>query len=148
MRTFSGSACPTKRLPVVGNMRGKDVSQGSSPQSNCGFFLLPPLYLELGDRSFELKDFSRFFHDFFRKTIKMQVLSISIKSTFFELNLAKKLAAAAGVEPATCSLGESRSIQLSYATVSVSLRKTDGSTNVPCFVSSACFVLFSSMYIL
>ena len=27
------------------------------------------------------------------------------------------MAAAAGVEPATCSLGESRSIQLSYATV-------------------------------
>ena len=26
------------------------------------------------------------------------------------------MAAAAGVEPATCSLGESRSIQLSYAT--------------------------------
>ena len=30
------------------------------------------------------------------------------------------MAAAAGVEPATCSLGESRSIQLSYATASVS----------------------------
>ncbi len=29
-----------------------------------------------------------------------------------------KMAAAAGVEPATCSLGESRSIQLSYATAS------------------------------
>ncbi len=28
------------------------------------------------------------------------------------------MAAAAGVEPATCSLGESRSIQLSYATAS------------------------------
>ena len=28
----------------------------------------------------------------------------------------QKMAAAAGVEPATCSLGESRSIQLSYAT--------------------------------
>ena len=49
----------------------------------------------------------------------MQVLSISINSTLFELNLAKKMAAAAGVEPATCSLGESRSIQLSYATARV-----------------------------
>ena len=29
------------------------------------------------------------------------------------------MAAAAGVEPATCSLGESRSIQLSYATARV-----------------------------
>ena len=31
-------------------------------------------------------------------------------------DLSSKMAAAAGVEPATCSLGESRSIQLSYAT--------------------------------
>ena len=33
-------------------------------------------------------------------------------------DLSSKLAAAAGVEPATCSLGESRSIQLSYVTAS------------------------------
>ena len=33
------------------------------------------------------------------------------------------MAAAAGVEPATCSLGESRSIQLSYATAFYLCRK-------------------------
>ena len=39
----------------------------------------------LNDTYFELKDFSRFFHDFFRESMKMQVLSIPIKSTLFEL---------------------------------------------------------------
>ena len=48
--------------------------------------------------------------------MKYHGYSFYLNSTLFELNLAKKMAAAAGVEPATCSLGESRSIQLSYAT--------------------------------
>lgn len=39
----------------------------------------------LNGTPFEPKDFSRFFHDFFRKSMKMQVLSIPIKSTLFEL---------------------------------------------------------------
>ena len=33
-------------------------------------------------------------------------------------DLNSKMAVAAGIEPTTCSLGESRSIQLSYATAS------------------------------
>ena len=44
----------------------------------------------LNDTIFELKDFSRFFHDFFRESMKMQVLSIPIKSTLFELKTHKK----------------------------------------------------------
>ena len=90
--------------------------QGGPPQRGYGFFPPPSFLIELEKSSFELKYFSRFFHDFFRESMKKQVLSISIKSTLFELKTHKKMAAAAGVEPATCSLGESRSIQLSYAT--------------------------------
>ena len=41
----------------------------------------------LNGTPFELKDFSRFFHDFFRESMKMQVLSTPIKSTLFELKI-------------------------------------------------------------
>lgn len=41
------------------------------------------------------------------------------------------MAAAAGVEPATCSLGESRSIQLSYATAFCLCRKNKWTCNCP-----------------
>ena len=58
------------------------------------------------------------------------------------------MAVAAGIEPTTCSLGESRSIQLSYATVSKSSqenRLTEYDSGIRFF---CLFVLFSSKYIL
>ena len=51
------------------------------------------------------------------KNQKTVNLALSLQTTD---NQKIKMAAAAGVEPATCSLGESRSIQLSYATTSES----------------------------
>ena len=56
------------------------------------------------------------------------------------------MAAAAGVEPATCSLGESRSIQLSYATAfRISGR---GNTDTTVFPSSRIPADRKCMYIL
>ena len=60
------------------------------------------------------------------------------------------MAVAAGIEPTTCSLGESRSIQLSYATVSVSLLKKQKEPAIVLSTagSSVSFVLFSGKNIL
>ena len=52
---------------------------------DADFFTIRRQKSMLNDTYFELKDFSRFFHDFFRESMKMQVLSIPIKSTLFEL---------------------------------------------------------------
>ena len=112
------------------------------------FFTIRHQKSMLNDTHFELKDFSRFFHDFFRESMKMQVLSIPIKSTLFELKTHNKLAMAGGFGPPTCSLGESRSIQLSYATASESLQKIDGPIMFPASGSSACTYAVSSKYIL
>ena len=55
------------------------------------------------------------------------------------------MAAAAGVEPATCSLGESRSIQLSYATALCVVKCTGRimaeMTTVPVTINSTCVVV-------
>ena len=59
-------------------------------------------------------DFSTIFPRFVSRIIKNHHVSLCAKNG----DLSSKMAAAAGVEPATCSLGESRSIQLSYATAS------------------------------
>ena len=56
------------------------------------------------------------------------------------------MAVAAGIEPTTCSLGESRSIQLSYATASVSLQKNIWIGERPIFRFICLFRAFSSMY--
>ena len=131
VRTFFGNGCSLKGCLVIGNLGGKEGLQGGPPQSDYGFFPPPSFLIELGESSFEFKDFSRFFHDFFRKTVKKQVLSFSIKSTLFELKTHKKMAVAAGIEPTTCSLGESRSIQLSYATAFCLCRKNKWTGNRP-----------------
>ncbi len=61
MRTFSGSACPTKRLPVVGNMRGKTYRKEAHLKVIVAFS--SSLLYVLSSETEVLS--SRIFHDFF-----------------------------------------------------------------------------------
>ena len=86
------------------------------------FSMDPPLGLSWKGGFSELRNFPRFFHDF--STIFQRFVSRNTKNHHVSLcakngNLSSKMAVAAGIEPTTCSLGESRSIQLSYATARV-----------------------------
>ena len=64
---------------------------------------------------------SEAFHDFstiFPRFVSRNTRNHHVSQCMKNGDLSSKMAVAAGIEPTTCSLGESRSIQLSYATAS------------------------------
>ena len=70
---------------------------------------------------------SEAFHDFstiFPRFVSRNTRNHHVSQCMKNGDLRSKMAAAAGVEPETCSLGESRSIQLSYATACLAVSRT------------------------